>query len=434
MNWDKSKLDIIILLAITLLIRVSILILVEPIETDDSSGYIDYARNLSPLNEAYFDGGRTPIYPLFIMLFGSNLMLVTIGQHVLGILMTFTFYKISISVTRNRSISFWFSLFYSIYAPFLYFEHVIATETLTSFLILSALFFALPKENQKTWHILAAIFLASLAGITRPLYLYFPFLLFAFFLFHSIRIRTYKFGGILSLVFSLFIILSINHAWMRINERLSGQKTITTYSGISIINKVGTWMEDAPDSKKSIKETYIHHRKLQVEREGYDHNTIWRAFEDMKTATGMSSPELCNEIKAISIDLIKQHPKEYFLKIPPSWIRFWKPIGLGDNVPKNLKLISVGQRLIFLLLTIFVLIYPVFFLFVAKIRKSWDNLDSISYVALLYLVFLGASILQALVEFGYARYSVPTDALILLVAVVALNTHLPKKLVISRFL
>ena len=60
--------------------------------------------------------------------------------------------------------------------------------------------------------------------------------------------------------------------------------------------------------------------------------TVWYAYPELLEKTGLSPPDLSNELGRISKNLFKAHPDLYLKQVAISWLEFWKGTGLIWNV------------------------------------------------------------------------------------------------------
>jgi len=112
-------------------------------------------------------------------------------------------------------------------------------------------------------------------------------------------------------------------------------------------------------------------------------------------------------------------PIKYLKEVVKGWIIFWKPIGLGGNVNPILRVISKYiERIIFLFLEFVFLIFPLMYILTRKVRYIFKSMNktAISFLSTSYIIILLISIGQALVIKTEARFSVPTDPIIIIVS------------------
>jgi len=415
---------LILLATLASLIRIIIFFLFEAIITPDTSGYISFAEYMKANDFSDFDGGRTPGYPLIIFLANLNIGNVVIIQLIMGICISVMLFLIIAMLSKNPLIAFFVGLSHSLYIPFLHRELIIATEVTAMFFIIISIFCIVKYlNNDRIYNGYFLLFItniaASMAALTRPVYQYFPYLIMLFISIYLI-LNKIAFRKLLLSIFILYLpVLLIISGWKLFNYKVTGYYVYTTFSGISLSNKVAGNMEIASDEFKDIRDIYVKYRNEQLKRkEDIRCCVIWRAFAEMQEKTGLSTPELANRIKLMSLDVIKKDPIRYLKTIIPSLYRFWKPVGIGEDASFILRFISIGQRLIFILLEFLFLILPVFYLlqkkFRVKINLGWNQ---ILFYGFLYAMVICNSIIVALFEQGEPRYSFPTDPIIIIVVV-----------------
>ncbi len=412
----------IILIGLSVLVRIIVLIFTTPVYTTDTPAYFDVASYIMKWDFTGYDGGRTPGYPLIIFLGQMNGDMIVIIQMVMGIIISFLLYKIMLMLSNNYTLSTITGLSYSFYLPLLKREIILATETTTifyiiiSFFILYRILLNIHNGKIKYYQFVLLIVFTSMATLTRPMYIIMNYLFILFFIIYLV-IKKYKFQKI----FLAFVLMIIPHlflidGWIKVNKKLTNVGALTTYSGISMTNRVGPFIESAPDEFNDIKYIYIKYREKEKQRRGTHECAIWRAYDELLEETGLSQPELCDRITAMCIATIKKEPVKYIKGVMQGWIIFWKPVGLGENVNPIIKIFSVIERLVFVLLEIFFLVMPVAFIFISGLRKILIfTYEEWAFIIVGYLLILLCSVGQAMVELGMARYSVPTDPVLLLI-------------------
>ena len=105
------------------------------------------------------------------------------------------------------------------------------------------------------------------------------------------------------------------------------------------------FIELAPEKYATIKEIYLRQREEKVAESGWQTMTIWRAYPEMLRATGLSYPELSQELTRMSVGLFLSHPGLYAESVARAWVSFWRaPIYW---LPDKLQPAAIGSVLEF---------------------------------------------------------------------------------------
>src|SRR5258706_1374193 len=106
----------------------------------DTHDYLVLAHCLRALRFTGYDGSRTPVYSLFLLLAGLNFRAVAVLQNILGLATVALRFPMVYSRTRSWPVALLTGIGYGLDLSPLPFEHFIMSETLCTFLLtLSAL-------------------------------------------------------------------------------------------------------------------------------------------------------------------------------------------------------------------------------------------------------------------------------------------------------
>lgn len=184
----NRKIQIIFLIAFSLLVSF-VYFLAKPIaEGGDTKGYLKLSENLvnhqvyslqdsSPLIPTI---RRAPLYPIFIAFttFGSNnKYLIIFSQILIGTLSICLFYFLAENIT-SRFVAFLGACYYVLYPARISYVNTVLTETLFTFLLLLGMYliFSFVKTKQQ-FYIAAAGAVLGLASLCRPIALFYLFVL-----------------------------------------------------------------------------------------------------------------------------------------------------------------------------------------------------------------------------------------------------------------
>jgi hypothetical protein len=298
----------------------------EPIAYGDTSSYLRLAGQLSGLSLRGYDGTRTPAYPAFMAILGSDPRRIMLVQMILGWLISLLLLWIVWQLTRSASLAGVVSLTYDLLLPLALFEANLIAETCTAFWIIASLALLIfLKRNPHGAGSLAVAFLlgvaASIAGLTRPLFYILPVWLLPFVWLAgeaSIRARLAR-----AALFSIGPIILLG-GWLFFIYRSYDMLSPTTLGGYQLVQHTGAFFEYVPDQWADIRDTYLKYRDAKIAETGVQTNAIWDAIPEMEQVSGLSFYALSSELERISFDLIRRHPGLYFKSVAEGWVWFWK--------------------------------------------------------------------------------------------------------------
>jgi 4-amino-4-deoxy-L-arabinose transferase-like glycosyltransferase len=416
----KIRKGLMLLFFIALTMRLFIYLSLTPNPQLDTPGYTELATRLKTLNLTGYNGERTPVYPLILLMGNIDFHRVMIIQLIMGIIISLALYKILMLITKNTILSIIGGLLYTTYLPFLITETQILSEsTAIFFMALTFLCFAyiITDKNAKGtnfFYFIALGVFSSLTALTRPLFIFLPIIFFLFLVFFFYRKRSLLHHEALLriLLFTLPIIFMIG-GWSYAIFRSTGTFGTTTHLGYGLTNVVGGFIEDAPAKYTQIKEIYIKHRNPLMLESGTHRNTIWRAYPEMQESTGLSYGELSRELKSMCIDVIKESPIKYMKQVFQTWAKYWRRGNIEWLYISNIN-ITVLRWWIFYDIFIYYSFESFFFIFILicmvnkRLRRHIFVNDSQKYLLLLvYLVILFSCILGGMVDVVSPRHAVP---------------------------
>jgi 4-amino-4-deoxy-L-arabinose transferase-like glycosyltransferase len=402
-----------LLLVICVILRSLIFMNYQPILYPDSQGYKNLAYQLKTLNFGSYLGERPPVYSLLIMLSGMNDYVIWVIQSSLGIAVSILLYFIALRQTGNKSLSFLIGLSYSLALQLLFFEAIILTETLTTFLLILSLWLLLVAFDKKSMSLyILAGFVIGLLALTRPI-LFFLSSLIAVFLYFKLKINKEATSEILRVAGGLLIpVVILVGGWSLFNKVKVDYFGITTLVGYNLTNHSGAFMQNAPPEYSVLRDIYLNHGGNPESHVAI----IWGAIPDMQQATGLTFSELSRVLTKMSIQMFIENPSAYLMNVFDGWNDFWKPVfwyadyGLIRSIflRKTVTILSKLEESLFTHLnSIFLLIA------VLTIVKTILRPKTIDFNLLFILIILIASVLQALLEYGEnSRYAIPFQPLI----------------------
>ena len=415
MNWYREHkyfawLSIVILIAI--LLRVWLFTSYQPITFSDTNSYRRSANAVLAGFDGY-DGTRTPGYPVFMALIGPD-QAIFVSQLILGFVITMIWFFIGYKSTGQPYFGGLMALAHTLNPGQLFFEANLLTETLTTFLLtlalLGGLLWLYEPRVRKIWLAIVIGLLSGLSTLTRPLFIFMPFLLAAFL---AIEIKNKKIKIEWKPIISvLFPAMTIIVGWMMWINSNFNTFSLTTMTGYHLVQHTGYYFESVPDEYADLRDIYLEYRDERIRERGSQGNAIWDAIPAMQAATGMSFYHLSRTLQRISIDLILRNPFAYLGRVIRGWWFFWRaPVYWNQTVFSSLafssflgRVILVVRGMLFLINLGFIISSSLFLIF-SRFRKIF-NLTT--YHWLLAASIWAASILSSLLDHGdNPRFLIP---------------------------
>ena len=465
----------VIVAAVAFLERLLVIFVYQPVTYSDTPSYRRLAEAVLH-GFANYDGTRTPGYPVFLALVGSD-QRVQLVQLLLGFITTCLIFFIGWKLTDRPWFGGLIALAHTLNLGQLFFESNLLTESLTTFLLFLTMFgvfvWLLYPKFRSFWLAFLLGLVSSLTILVRPLFIYLPFFLFIF-LWLEPRlgnnpsqlisegtantgkepIQHYHFPWRFGITFLVPVAILLG-GWMTFIHKQFGDWSLTTMTGYHLVQHTGNFFEYVPNEYASLRDTYIKYRDAHIAQYGTQTNAIWDAIPEMSQVSGYSFYELSRVLTRISIQLILDHPFQFLKNAISGWWMFWRTSvywsadalripGLANGIKFAIQ-IQRGSLFLINLIFIFSSIYFALIELLALIRhklpKQPIQFTSPALHAFLWMSLANiwiASILQTLLDHGdNPRFLVPLQSLVVLwVAVFVLqlvirkqsiSTSLPKK-------
>nr|WP_315220599.1 hypothetical protein [uncultured Flavobacterium sp.] len=440
-NQFLSK-EIKILICIGLLFRVIVSFLYFHVSLfPDSEGYLFLAKKISNFNLYFYNGERSPGYPLFISLAFGSTILTIIYQTLLGIVTSIYWFKAILKLNFDSKSALYITLFLQSFLQIHFYERIILVESLSLFFI-SVLFYFLSANYLEHSSLKKDITIGLLIGflvLIKPFYVYIPFLIYGF----SVA-KRFKISRIINskLIILLFPLLSY-FGWSYVNKINTGYFVSTTFFGLNLSQNCVYFAEQTTPEYKWIGLIYAKHRDAILDKNKTlkPHlktdvaMTIWDAQSELLQKTDNSFPKLSAELGRYAITTIKRNPLKYIEQVVfRSWFDFWKPKIYWNYDSFSLPFINKIFLGIWYLQSLLIWFFKLFFLFLIPYHFILFLKNRIISKELVFttIVFV-TSILQALVTYGgNARFSFPFEYIMFLVVMLFIKKNIldTKKIVL----
>ncbi len=409
---SRATVALVALIAISGLVRLLIGLNFRARSSWDTGEFVLAARSIASLDFSQYDGRRTPIYPLLLLLAGMDWDAVRLIQSLLGTATASMMFAITWQRSRSTSAALVAGLLTSVSLTELFFEQVIYSETLCTFwIVVSLLAYARTIESAGFWDFTLLGTSAALAGMTRPMFLFLGPLYFCFIVTRTrtLRLRT--------MVLAPTLLLALG--WSAVNKHTVNYFGVTTTTGYNLSNHSGAFMELAPPQYSEIADIYLRYRAWQIPRMGSQTMTIWYAENEIKRKTGLSTAELSKQLTRMSLQMFVQHPLLYLTLVARSWVRFWG-FGFYDFIGsfKN-STTSFVYALLLVFGTLQLGINAAFLGIAAYSIARWmRGKVRFDFELSVIAIILTGSVVQALMEYGEnVRYLAPLVPLTIYVVV-----------------
>ena len=397
-----------------LIIRLLIIALYQHIAIyPDSGGYIDLAHRILSCDLNGYQGERSPGYPLLLCLANGSLMISVIIQMIIGIVTLIFTYKTLLIVNVRKRISLIVTLLIACYAPNIFFEFAILTESLTQLVLTFTFYTFFGITMQKRTGILSYLLLSFLCGyltLIKPFYILLAGILFVFLILHSHKIKDIVYKYLVVLIFPL----CIGFGWSYVNLLNTGYFVPTTYYGYNITQNCVRFAEKTTDEYKDIGEIYAKYREKNKAEGVSISMSIWAAYDELEAETKLSFVDLSKRLYDYSTATIAKNPGEYLQQVFISWCDFWKTSMYWEydsfkvtSVKEAMLYFNTAERILFQLIKIiFVLLIPYNLIHYLRRRKYPPQF-------VISVVVLAASLAQAFATYGTnSRFSFPFELLI----------------------
>ncbi len=451
-KFHSTSFWIILVFVIGLISRLMIILLYQPVSFSDTPSYRRLAKAVLR-GFTNYDGTRTPGYPVFLALIGSD-QRVWIAQLLLGFATTFLLFYIGWKLTGKPWFGGLIALSHTLNLGQLFFESNLLTEALTTFLLVLSLagmlIWLLYPHKRSLWLAFFIGLISVLTLLVRPLFIYLPFLLLIF-LWIGIKQKfialnmtdqvkseirndstvVNKHSSLYIIAFILPVVLFLGGWIMFIHDRY-GFWSLTTMSGYHLIQHTGSFFEYVPDKYASLRDTYLQYRDAHIAQYGTQANTIWEAIPEMSRNSGYNFYDLSRVLTKISVQLILDHPFLFLKSAISGWWMFWRTSFYWSTDALRFPWLSTGvniavqiQRFILFIINLIFILSSLYFALseflvilrhkALKEKLGFVNPAKHAYFWLLLANIWIASILQTLLDHGdNPRFLVPLQSLVIL--------------------
>jgi hypothetical protein len=250
------------------------------------------------------------------------LRMIVLSQILLGLITTTLLFALGWKLTRNTLVAFLFGAGYALNLATAFWEISILTETLTTLLVTLVVYLTLRADRQT---VAARVVLGAALGALALCHLLFLgfWIVPTVFIFlrersAGLRHASVRVAPVLLLPFSFLL------AWSAYNYFVNGVFSPSTLTGYVLSQMVAPVIENAPQGYDDITEIYVGYRNALTAETGSYSGAIFRAWQDMMNASGMTFAQLSQKLTTLSLYLIIAYPASYLTVAQNGWEKFWE--------------------------------------------------------------------------------------------------------------
>jgi len=412
------------------LLRLGLWLVYSPVAYPDTGTYMRPAQSILARDFSTYDGRRTPGYPLVLAIAALSADGTWALQMLMGLAISVLLFYVAFVLTRRPGLAALAGMTYNLNLSQLFYEANLLSETTTTFAttgVAALLLISYQRihDKRRVWPWLLGLgLLTAFATLTRPQFVFLPLLTATLIGYASLGqpgTRVWRSAGRIGLTFLTSTVLVLGCCWF--NYAKVGFFTLSTQTGMFLMEHTLAFVELAPDRYAAIRDIYIRHRDEKVARTGR-HTATWDGLPEAMAATGLSLPALSKELTRMSIEMFVRHPIRYATGVAHAWADFWaapmhwQPAML--RVPLVRRIVGLVWRLeqpilrfanaVFLGLVAVATLSPVL-----RHRLRWDL-----GLTTLAAIVLGASLVQALtIWVDNARYGITVQPLVIVIVLSA---------------
>jgi hypothetical protein len=386
-------------------------------EAPDSWAFNHFVNELMKNNFNDYVGERTPGYPYLIYILNHDKIMVVLIQMLMGIITAVFWFKTLLHLNFSKIVSFFVTVFYSLYLQNFFFETFILAETFMLFLNSIIFYFLLNNYFEKK-QILVEIILSILIAIlilVKPFFIFYPFLIFALYL-----LKNFSFMKLVSVKLILFILPMYAYiSWCSFVEEKIGYFEPTAYFGLNLAQNCLYFVEKGPKEYDFIIKPYVKYRDEMIQNGEDASMAVWKVWGGQHLAPKYTKfADVTHQFGKYAKATIASNLGDYFYySITNSWFDFWKvfdmkPYMKFQNSTFNavVSIINSIQMVLVLILKFVFLLLSFYYLFDLIKNKK------INSVMILLAFIHAAAVLQALVVYGTnAKYAFPYEFFMLVV-------------------
>ncbi len=223
------------------------------------------------------------------------------------------------------------------------------------------------------------------------------------------------------------------------NRQTFGFSGLTPLAGYNLATRTAHALEMIPDKNADAREIMIRYRNETVSTEPHSSNPIgytryiWAAVPELKQTLGMDDLELAEFLTSLNVDLIRRAPNLYMEEVGIAVGNYIQPFSPGRELVSGLPLLLLSAfhlaKMIFVLALIGLAVGGLLvYLTAGKSVRGFvgarlNDFDRVKFIGILLWVMLSIynMVISVAMDVGSPRQRLPTDMLLIMAAVVALD-------------
>lgn len=409
------------LITAAVIARIILVLVYDPQVWPETHRYLTLAREIESGDYSQYIGKNVPGYSLLIIVSSFNLHLLFFVQILLGLLTTSLIFRIFTLVSESSWTGLLAGLAYAVNPGLLLFEASFLPEPVCTFLLTLTVWLVVENSkgrlSERWWIYLLLGFTCLFCLMTRPHYLFLPFIVFL-----SISCRWKRKPAQLTLfllAFSLPVVLGLG-AWLNFQKKHARKASITTHSGITLLYHPFNFIEHAPGGYDSVKLILMEKYKYYMVNKGDTYGAVEAAIPEVMEKRGLDYTGVDSLYMKIALDTIKERPDLYMLSVFKAMLRFFKPVwyapdfgirGVLGGESTGAKVVAVLYSFILLSLLAVFLMIPMPVLSIGRLRRRF--LADGEFLFIYFIVWVAAFIQAFLVLGENNRFRVSVEPLML---------------------
>jgi hypothetical protein len=223
------------------------------------------------------------------------------------------------------------------------------------------------------------------------------------------------------------------------NRQTFGFSGLTPLAGYNLATRTSHALELIPDKYAEAREIMIRYRNETVSTEPHQTNPIgytryiWAAVPELKQTLGMNDLELAEFLTSINADLIRRAPNLYMEEVSIAVGNYIQPFSPGRELVSGVTLLLMSAfhlaKMIFLLAMIGLALGGLLVYLTAGksvrgfVSARLSDYDRVKFIGIALWVMLSIynMVISVAMDVGSPRQRLPTDILLIMAAVVALD-------------
>lgn len=355
----------------------------------DTFSYLSLGESIKTFNKFVrpefintgFETVRTPLYPIFISLFLSNLKIVILIQNILHILSAILFYSLINKILGKQKLSIILFLFYLFNPILVSLNQLLITESLSIFFITLSVFLLINNRGKYFFYLILGFL-----PLLRPAFIVLSFgvLIFQKFFEKDLTIRKFI------IITTLLILPSV--AWTVRNYQYTDLIIFTSISGMNLLEETASGIMAINEDLEN-KETLLNIIDIEYEERRYWSQVLRNQVEIGDTsrvivnAPGPNPHIVANKYQSFALNIIRENLLEFSILSARSFIYIL--LEPGDHLIKYVFNLSnlTFYKFVYVSINFFIIVFTFKFIFLRLfIEKKLDNI--IIYYMLLVVPLL----------------------------------------------